>query len=896
MSVNASGMNIVIELGYGILDQLMEKVLVLQLPLIRPVGYTRFDVIPSASATAYWPELPVVGGGTPDMMIVTGLKFISETTDGRVFRYGWEDGENLGLFCQAIPEVRDDGVCVKLYYRGVGQMDGGMSIIDLGPEIDLLRDELSHSPLSLGFEIPFWGRPEPFVAPQLLRAHLTLPQPQPGGGLGALAIGIEVEGGSETSRATFVGNLASGGIPWLQSILDIVSDDVTDPSMAIAIEGEIIESYIPRLLQEEVLNRLASHNIFHGSIEEVGLNEHSFNVFSISYSVTLQGELHLVEAGPWSGDWDVEVSYDFFSAGLAWGGHLLEFFCDDPDLQSYLNEQRWDAPPGSIGAVLNSSFEVDSQFGPRYCAMLPEIVQIEWHGPFYLSDNPRSRGYVYDATIVELGTPEINVIAEPPPSIDLAIRLTNPGCKAFTEQEGNTEAWFTIQNTGDGPLKLRVTAEPEDVFVASAQSETLLTGETGVRVALRSFAAGKRSGVVRIIHNAPNEGDIEIPVEATVTHTFDDVNAVVSNDFRSVICSWADLVQIARGFPWWRSFFEELPIDIDKPYPCLEVFDLGLRDSDDDYRLIARTEAGELLAEVSTHTSFKRLYLPVDRDATLSLEVQFRNQPGAKAQEPFFFKMRKQTVQMISSFALEGSRTAAAFEGGLCVTSEAGLTVVDTIDPWRPLVTARLEEVGSLTAVSAFRSHVFAVGEKGLFLIDLSDFKKPKQLYLMEDMAGAFAVRHWGRHLWIVRQNQINVFEITKEYKLNLLAKTQFDANALDFAVCPRLGVVLDKRGLLIFELQGTTLSLVGKQSVDNAGSVSLSTHGALLCLTDAKTGTHMLDISQPKSPEAVAHYVQPFWRSGLVMNFSRNLAYKMSAKGNGFDIFLFHTNKVMRQ
>jgi hypothetical protein len=52
--------------------------------------------------------------------------------------------------------------------------------------------------------------------------------------------------------------------------------------------------------------------------------------------------------------------------------------------------------------------------------------------------------------------------------------------------------------------------------------------------------------------------------------------------------------------------------------------------------------------------------------------------------------------------------------------------------------------------------------------------------------------------------------------------------------------------------------------------------------------GSQMLDISHPKSPEAVAHYVQPFWKSGLVMDFSRNLAYKMRSEGDGFEFFPF--------
>jgi hypothetical protein len=890
MTANGSGMNILIELGHETLDQLMGNVLALQLPLLRPEGYTRFDLIPRYMALAYWPEIPTIGGDTPDLMIHSLVRFVSESTDGTVFRYGYEEDELLSLFFQAIPEVRVDGVCMKLYYRGVGQFDAGvMNPVDLGPEIDLLRDELDRALLSLSFDIPFWGRPEPFHTPRLLAAHYTLPR----GRRGALTLGIEVEGGSETWPRTFAGHNEDIGFERPQSLLDDVFDDGIETKMVIAVEGELMDGLARTVFEEEVLEHQASENIFYGRIEEMlyrrcwlkRAGHQDFN--NRLYEVTCSGDLHL-EDGPWPGVWDdATFYYELWFYGLNWDLLYGVLSHGDPGLVNYFND--WDMV---LSAWFEEHFEISSKIGNLHFPLLPEVVQVDTCEWYCLSDSPQSSVTVYNASFAELGDPEINVIAEDPLTIDLATHHTKPGCKAFVTKEGNTEAWFTIQNTGDGPLKLKVTAEPAEDFSASVQSEILMPGETGARVALRSFASGTYEGVVRIHHNARNEEDISINVRATVINTYEDVNAVVSDDFRNVICSWADMVMFARGFPWWRSFFDELPIDT----PYLEVFDLSLRDPDDDYRFVARTEAGELLASASPHTSFKWLHLPVDREATLTLEVQSRDQPGAKIQEPFFFTMRKQTVQMLSSFALEGSGAAAAFDGGLCVTSEAGLTVVDTLDPWRPLVTACLDEVGSLTAVAAFRRQVFAVGEKGLFLVDLSDFAEPKVMHMMEDLAGACAMKRYGRHLWVVRQNQINVFGITKEHTLELLAESQFEANALDFVVCRRAGVVLDKTGPLIFELQGTKLSLVGKQSVDNAGSVSLSTHGVLLCLTDAKTGTQMLDISQPKSPEAVAHYVQPFWRAGLVMDFSRNLAYKMSAKGNGFDIFLFHTNKVMRQ
>ena len=888
MSVNESGMNIVIEVGSVFLSRLMENVLTAQLPLLRPEGDTRFDLHPTSPGFTgvYWAERPTDHGGIPDFMLYSTVEVEGERADGTRFHFPDAGvNEELVLYFQAVPAVSDNGILVTLYYRGAGgNPDGGGMSVDLGPDIDRLRDELERcTPFSMHFDIAVWDR---FPTLQPRHAYFAIPSLDNGSGTENLAIGVEVEGGTEVNQSSFRAHP-------LQSLLDDAAN------MAIAIEGELILRLVRNLFDQEVLQRLSSLGVLEGYIEDV---EYWWCNWTVEegyaercYGIRYRGIMRLT-SGVNAGDWDVteivSTIVDLSARILFDGGWSIEGLPDPDDFGHSDQRRDFTVETPINGANLSLSPVASAVRSMEYCLPTPAGG---WGGD--AADPSHGSVTIYEASFADYGgTPGINVIADDrfpfPLSIELAIHHTAPGCKVFAEHQGSTEAWFTIQNTGGGPLRLRVTASPADLFVASAQSEILLAGEeTGVRVVLRSVVTGEHSGTVLIIHNAADEGDILINVTATVTYTYENVNVPVSDEFRNVICSWADGVMFARGFPWWRNYFDELPIDP----PFTEVFDLGLRDPGDDCRFVARTEAGELLAEISSHTHIKWLHLPVDRGATLRIEMQPRGRPNSIAQRSFFFKMRKKTVQMLCSFAVEGSSNAAAFDGGLCVSSKAGLMAVDTLDPWRPQVTACLEEVGSLAGVATYGNRAFTVGEKGLFLVDISEFGKPKVLYRIDDLAGACAVRCFGNYLWVVSGDTLTVLEVSKEHKLNSLAKSQFKANALDLAVYGRRGAVLHTSGLFIFELQGTRLTLAGQHSVKPSGSVSLFTHGSFVCLADAEMGTQILDISQTMSPHTVAHYVQPFWSAGFVRDYSRSIAYKMLSKGNGFDIFLVHANRVIK-
>jgi len=856
MSAHNSGMNIVIEFALAYLDQLVAHRFADVFGVQRPEGYVGYELSPRA--------IIILPPATPAPELQLPVTLEGEHSDGT--RFSHDLTITFGLHAEVYENSR---VRVVLSYLRVS------------PDEERVSEVLS------GLRQLWWEVPLDFL--NILDVSLEFVSSAVAVADGALAVGVGVRN-REQNITIFQGDFNMNFVG-------------TGAEISIAVEREVMEMLSRAMIQNAIERTASGEEVF----EDYNIQSSEIHWERDHVRIVSEGRFNFeTRIGDW---WHVRVTTrgTFFvdAVGDPSSRIRMHLITDVPDDVALIgDDENFDdnfRERFEDGEADPRSIELDSfdEWSPvaRF-PLNPDTLGAEAFALERIEHTEHELTIHYDARVASLEPSGIMV------SDELRINFSREysgggGCAGpIRKEEGSLEAVFTIENTGTGPLRVLVSAEPEDIFHAFVLKSRIdggeiVSGTVALLVDYRPIEPGTYTGRVRIYHNVPDEDEISIPVEASFTTTWDiSTGGVMSRAEKTIFCSWADLLMLARGFSDWRSVFDDLPYEPPYDDPYIEVFEMSQKDPRDDYEFIARSEAGELLAINGAHTPFKRIDIPVDRGATLRLEGRRRGHPTDQVQGTFFFTIMKRTIQTLGSFAINSPRALAAFEGGVCVSTEDGLTVVDTLDPWRPLAVANLD-VGSLAGVAAFGRKAFAVGDKGLFILDLSDPNEPNLRQVMEQFAGACAVRRRGTQLWVAGERQLTVLDISNWEKPVPLATSPLTMPALDLAVYRGRVVVLHKLGLDIFDLSGKQLTLVAKHKVDQAGNKSLSKHGTLVSLSDTKTGTQMLDISQPKSPELVTQYSTPFWKAGLTREFAREIAYKVHPKGDGIAILRIHVNKL---
>jgi hypothetical protein len=475
--------------------------------------------------------------------------------------------------------------------------------------------------------------------------------------------------------------------------------------------------------------------------------------------------------------------------------------------------------------------------------------------------------------------------------------MGNPPGPSFSD-EGADWVSIPVENTGSLPLSLAASVVPDSQFTVRCPG-ILEAGETGsIRVKFLTdhlplwydpeVIEEEFTGTVTISHNALGTGSFQVEVHVHVRYELEPgPRSPLSDAAGAALSGYADVMLFKRMFAELRMGFA----GIDRP-GCEEIFTMSVLDARDQYELIARSESDEMAAACRQPAMVKEVELVVPPGATLSYEVRLQDGQRTVARPPYFWRLRSTIRERAGSYQAGRLHDYAAIERGVCLAGPQGLSVLETVDPFRPVEAAHLMDMGSVAALASYGNRVFAASETGLFVVDLTDCEQPRLFQMEERSKGIRFLGRAGRTLWAAGDQSITRLEISANGQLKAHSSIELEFPPLGLAALPGQVVLLDEKGLKLFAGSPGSLVRAGCHEMWDASDLSLAAGENLVTLTSASRGTCLLAVQAGKLAE-VGRYAAPFWRAGLEIDRRRMVAYGSSAKGDCLEISLLHVNRV---
>ena len=159
---------------------------------------------------------------------------------------------------------------------------------------------------------------------------------------------------------------------------------------------------------------------------------------------------------------------------------------------------------------------------------------------------------------------------------------------------------------------------------------------------------------------------------------------------------------------------------------------------------------------------------------------------------------------------------------------------------------------------------------------------------------GSAIIRHRGNRLWVAGKEQLILLQLGEASRVEILAKTELDSPALDIMPHTRGVIVLDRKGIQLFELgEETGLTQVSNLPLDVEPGSTVVPRGLLAGVTHLKQGSRFVDFSNPTSPQVVATYTQPFWKFGMAIDLDRSITYTTNLPKDAIEVGLIRTRRM---
>jgi len=862
-----------------------------------PAGYERYCPIPGEFASLALEAYALQAGDSgPEFSLPVHLDWERDGIPGSA------DVEVVFSFDA---HVDGDKVCVEVSYRRITPSD----VEGLGAFLS------ARGPARWWIPLAWLDQPQARIVPAAAATCCTYHRPSTNN-TGRLAVGVEISGISGANATRFRQGFE---MPY------------TDRRTSAVICSEVASRFLDLFVADILSREAAGEKVF--GLDALGYDYEITGLqydwrtmsepsdFSGTIEFTAFGRINLLE------DWHAMQ----ISLHMGWNNSLPELLsgddrCEFRDWRVAMSAEY----PQDIGLTHASGLEADLNSIPYQrhhvissdrcrayspCILLePEemgrrvivgtdIIETPGEIRFVLG------GYDVDPEQYDMDSASIDV---QPTTLNIAFtrHFTDPfdACNppSLWEDRGYRRGFFTISNTGSMPVSIELSTDhpdwisiESDVFTLAAGAEQrvaieFMTGNHLSRVYDPEAPYEDYDAIVFIRHTACRSAPtIEVSVDTRVSYTHKPMVSRRRGEVEA-LCGWADIMMLRRG--------RNALVEQDRYRPDyaagteLYVLSLSLQDPGDRYEFVAYSESGDVLAVESPHTSYKTFELPVSSDESLPLDARFRGDSSRSPNGPFHWIARGLRLQSIGTVEVSGVRAITPSRHGFVGVGPAGVTLVDTLDPRKPMVQVVFEDENEtkLTDITSSKHTAYAVGDQRLVIIDLLSKSGPKIVNSREMPPGSAIIRHRGNRLWVAGKEQLILMQLEEASRLEILAKTELGSPALDIMPHKRGVIVLDRKGIQLFDLgEETGLTQVSKLPLDVEPGSTVVPRGLLAGVTHLKQGSRFVDFSNPTSPQVVATYTRPFWKFGMAIDLDRSITYTTNLPKDTIEVGLIRTRRM---